>query len=37
MSVTVNGAGTPEYIANFTRERRDYWAKIFTTLKVQPQ
>jgi tripartite-type tricarboxylate transporter receptor subunit TctC len=37
MFVSVNGAGTPEYIASFTRERREYWDRIFTTLKVQPQ
>jgi tripartite-type tricarboxylate transporter receptor subunit TctC len=36
MSVSVNGAGTPESVKAFVNERRSYWANIFKTLKVAP-
>lgn len=37
VTASVNGAGTPEYIANFIRERRQYWAGVFKALDIQPQ
>jgi tripartite-type tricarboxylate transporter receptor subunit TctC len=37
MSFSVKTAGTPESIAAFIRERREYWNNIFKTLKVQPE
>jgi len=37
MSFSVNGAGTPDSIAAFIRERRQYWNTIFKTLNVQPE
>lgn len=37
MSFQVNGAGTPESIAAFIRERRQYWSTIFKGLNVQPE
>ncbi len=37
MGLTANGAGTPEYIGDFIRERRQYWNVIFRELKIQPE
>jgi tripartite-type tricarboxylate transporter receptor subunit TctC len=37
LSFQVTGAGTPESIAAFIRERRQYWNTIFKTLNVQPE
>ena len=37
MGFTINGAGTPETIAQFLRERREYWDRVMKGLNVQPQ
>ncbi len=37
MSFQVTSAGTPETIAAFIRERRQYWNTIFKGLNVQPE
>ena len=37
LSISVTGAGTPESLAAFIRERRQYWNNIFKTLNVQPE
>jgi tripartite-type tricarboxylate transporter receptor subunit TctC len=37
MAASANGAGSPEYIANFVRDRRQYWDGIFKALNVQPE
>jgi tripartite-type tricarboxylate transporter receptor subunit TctC len=35
LSISVGGAGTPESIGAFIRERREYWAGIFKGLNIQ--
>ena len=35
MSFQVNGAGTPESIGAFVRERRQYWNNIFKELNIK--
>lgn len=37
MGFTVNGAGTPQSIAEFLRERREYWDKVMKGLNVRPE
>jgi tripartite-type tricarboxylate transporter receptor subunit TctC len=37
MGFTINGAGTPKSIADFLRDRREYWDKVMKGLNVQPE
>ena len=37
MGFMVNGAGTPQSLAEFLRERREYWDGVMKALNVQPQ
>jgi tripartite-type tricarboxylate transporter receptor subunit TctC len=37
MGFTVDGAGTPESIRAFMRDRAEYWQKVFSGLNVKPE